>query len=247
MENTIKKEQKQNKKSQEIKQENTQKPKVNTKKSFFKKNKSNIENKKTEQTSDNKIKSTPKTKESTQIAKLQAQNEKLQTQLTLSGIEIETLKFQMEKSLKQFKEKVVEIEQKAKDEIQKHKDENSSKFELKSTELKKYGNQKFFEDFIMVLKNFEFAIKAGEKQENIEVKRYLQGFSMIYKQIEGLFANYGLVKIEPYIGEKFNPEIHQITEKKPNPKFKELIIEIKSFGYKLHDRVIRPAIVVVGE
>ncbi|WP_051619093.1 nucleotide exchange factor GrpE [[Mycoplasma] collis] len=233
-----------NKKSFFQKRKNNNKDeKLNNKKNYEnKENKENIENSKKDSNSETKDKKIDK-----KIDKKNSVIQKLKTELDLSNIKIQTLELEIERNINQFKTKVSEVEKKAKEEIQRQKDENFSKFELKSTELKKYGNQKFFEDFIMILKHFEMAIKSGEKQNNHEVNKYVQGFSMLYKQIENLFSNYGLTKIEPYIGEKFNPEMHQVIEKRKNSNFKEMVIEVKGFGYKLHDRVIKAADVVIGE
>ncbi len=69
---------------------------------------------------------------------------------------------------------------------------------------------------------------------------------MLFDQLcEGLSEG-GLIKIVPRVGEEFDPEIHHAisTEKKSGRANK--IVSVKQVGYKLHDRVIKPAVVVVG-
>ncbi|MBN3534930.1 nucleotide exchange factor GrpE [Mycoplasma procyoni] len=173
--------------------------------------------------------------------------EKQKIKISLLELDVEKLKVQLEKNNEELKAKALELQQKAKEEIQKHKDENSSKLELEITNIKKYGLQRFFEDLIMPLRNFELAIQMGSKQENPSVQSYVKGFSMLFKQIEQILSEAGVTKIEPYVGEEFNSEIHQVYELEDNPEFKDKVIQVKNNGYKLYDRVIQPAVVVVGK
>ncbi|MGZ9432457.1 nucleotide exchange factor GrpE [Mycoplasma sp. 613B] len=173
--------------------------------------------------------------------------EKTKIKTSLLELEIAKLKLELDKNNEELKQKAIELQQKAKEEIQKHKDETSSKYELELTNIKKYGIQKFFESFLIPLKNFELAIKAGEKQDNSAVQNYVKGFSMLLKQIELIFADFGITKIEPSVGENYNPEIHEVFELESNQQLKDKIISVKSNGYKLYDRVIKPASVVVGK
>ncbi|WGI36635.1 nucleotide exchange factor GrpE [Mesomycoplasma lagogenitalium] len=174
-------------------------------------------------------------------------SEKYKIKISLLELENEKLKLQLEKNNEELKNKAIEIQQKAKEEIQKHKDENFSKVELELTNIKKYGIQKFFESFLIPLRNFELAISAGEKQNNPAILNYVKGFSMLFKQIEQVFADFGISKIEPYVGQEFDAELHDVFETIEDEQLKDKIISVKSNGYKLYDRVIKPAVVVVGK
>ncbi|UWD34249.1 nucleotide exchange factor GrpE [Mesomycoplasma molare] len=174
-------------------------------------------------------------------------SEKQKIKITLLELEIAKLKMEIEKNNEELRTKALELQNKAKEEIQKHKDETSSKFELELTNIKKYGIQKFFESFLIPLKNLELAIQAGEKQDNSAVQNYVKGFSMLLKQMELIFSDFGIQKIEPFVGENYNPELHEVFETEENSQLKDKIVSIKSNGYKLYDRVVKPASVIVGK
>lgn len=114
-------------------------------------------------------------------------------------------------------------------------------------EERKFALQKFLENLINPLNVFETALRAAENSQIKEVATYAKGFEMLYNQIEDVIFNVGVSKIIPKIGDPFDPNIHQIYETIESDHPKDSIIEIKNIGYKLHDRTIRPALVVVAK
>ena len=61
-----------------------------------------------------------------------------------------------------------------------------------------------------------------------------------------MFERVNLKEINP-IGEKFDPHQHQAISMLPSEKEPNTIINVLQKGYKLHDRVIRPALVTVAK
>ena len=80
-----------------------------------------------------------------------------------------------------------------------------------------------------------------------EVKKYLEGFKMIYTNLIKLLTDLGVKEIEAS-GMEFNPNYHQavLTEKDGN-KPSNVILEVLQKGYIYKDKVIRPAMVKVNE
>lgn len=161
--------------------------------------------------------------------------------------ELEDLKVKSLIETNKFKEEVIAIQKKAQDAINEHKQKNNDHQEIQIAEARKYALQSFIENLIQHLNNFEKAIIAAEKIDNDVLKNFIIGFNMLYKQVENVLFDFGLTKIIPKIGEMFDPNIHQVYELASSDLEKDTILEVKNIGYKLHDRTIKPALVVVSK
>ena len=112
----------------------------------------------------------------------------------------------------------------------------------------KYSNEELIEDLLPTIDNFERALKAEVSDEaSDEVKKYLEGFKMIYTNLIKLLTDLGVKEIEA-AGIEFDPNYHQavLTEKDEN-KPSNVILEVLQKGYIYKDKVIRPAMVKVNE
>lgn len=72
------------------------------------------------------------------------------------------------------------------------------------------------------------------------------GVDLTLKQLNAVFEKVNLKEIDP-IGEKFDPHQHQAISMLPSEKEPNTVINVLQKGYKLHDRVIRPALVTVAK
>ncbi len=101
---------------------------------------------------------------------------------------------------------------------------------------------KCVEQLLPVLDNFERAIDAPCTDE-----QYKSGMEMIFTQMKGMLEKLGLTEIEA-LGTEFDPNIHQaIKRSEANEEFAEnTVCEVFQKGYKLKDRLIRPAMVAVA-
>lgn len=95
--------------------------------------------------------------------------------------------------------------------------------------------------FLPVLDNLEKAASAETTDEN-----YKQGIDLVLKQYIDVLSNFGVTPIES-IGKTFDPELHEAVSmvQDENLGEKEIKEEFRK-GYKLGDRVIRHAMVVVA-
>jgi molecular chaperone GrpE len=110
----------------------------------------------------------------------------------------------------------------------------------------KYANFNIISDLLTILDNFQLAIEAGEK-EPFDKDNYVNGIKMIETQfIDLLFKKYGVVKYGE-AGEAFDPNIHQAMMMEEGDYEKDELAMVFRSGYKLHDRVVRPAQVKVGK
>ena len=109
----------------------------------------------------------------------------------------------------------------------------------------KYRSQALAKAILPVLDTFERAIAAGAHNE--EVNNFLVGFEMIYKQfVEALAAE--RVEAIVSLGQPFDPNFHQaVMQEEVEGVEAGIVLAEMQKGYKLKDRVIRPAMVKVSQ
>jgi molecular chaperone GrpE len=110
--------------------------------------------------------------------------------------------------------------------------------------LIKYGAQKSIMELLPVLDNLERA--TGSLSENSDPKLLYKSFSMMRQQLlDGLDAM-GVKKIQA-VGQTFDPLLHEAVNQMESAEFPEdTVMHEAQSGYQLHDKVIRPAMVVVS-
>lgn len=118
-------------------------------------------------------------------------------------------------------------------------------------DIHSYANEKIIKDLLEVLDNFERAISLMENG-NPDVKSdennaMQEGISLILSQLLEVLTKAGLEEIEA-LGQEFDPKFHHAVLNEPSDEFKSgEVSKVLQKGYKLNDRVIRPAMVVVSE
>jgi|SRR3989344_161313 len=124
---------------------------------------------------------------------------------------------------------------------------NYKKDELKRLEeIARYQTEDFVLELIGVMDNFELGIAALEKQGPVE-----KGIYMIKTQIEDILKRRGLVRITIRAGDKFDPAVAEAVAEVDSPAGGEIpqgaIVDEIEAGYRLYDKVIRPARVRVAK
>jgi GrpE. len=111
--------------------------------------------------------------------------------------------------------------------------------------MEKYKSQSLATDLLTTVDNFERALAVEAKSD--ESKAILKGMEMVYRGILEVFKKHGIEPIEG-VGEPFDPRYHHAVMQEKNDNFEpDTVIEVFQKGYKLKDRVIRPAMVKVNE
>ena len=113
--------------------------------------------------------------------------------------------------------------------------------------LLKYANQDLILELLPVLDNFERAIQLDDDDLSDELSKFLVGFKMMYSHLVELLKQYGVEEI-PALGLPFDPNFHEalMTSSEKNQD-DGVVLEVLLKGYKLKDRVIRPASVRVNK
>jgi len=132
--------------------------------------------------------------------------------------------------------------------------ENYKKMQAESQkDLLKYATQNIILQIIPVLDNFHMSTEhiPQDQKDN----GWVTGIMYIQKQLETVLAENGVEEIAPKVGDSFDPVFHEaIADKqcgcdhydceKEKEKFKNKIKKVMMKGYKIGDKVIRPARVV---
>lgn len=108
----------------------------------------------------------------------------------------------------------------------------------------RFGNEHLLRELLPVVDNLERAIKAAK--DNTSTDGLIQGIELTLKQLQGVLGKFGVQSI-PTMGQPFDPTGHQAVASVPSAKVPDKhIVEEFQRGYRLHDRVLRPAMVTVS-
>lgn len=109
----------------------------------------------------------------------------------------------------------------------------------------KFGNASLLEDLLPVIDNFRFGLDAARQESENSI--VFQGMSMVMKQLSDFLAGQGVTEFgEP--GEVFDPNLHEAVQSEFSDAREEgQILTTLRRGYRLHDRVLRAANVVVSK
>jgi molecular chaperone GrpE len=109
----------------------------------------------------------------------------------------------------------------------------------------KFANSSFLERLIPVLDNFEFGLQAARNAPS--PASILEGMSMVQKQFQDFLSSAGIEVIDA-TGQQFDPQLHEAISQEENEQVPEgTVIRQLRKGYKLRERLIRPANVVVSK
>ena len=116
-----------------------------------------------------------------------------------------------------------------------------------TSSLLKYANQDLITEIIPLIDNFENALKLASKSDNPEIAKYLTGFQMMYTNLLSILNKFGVEEISRE-GQIFDSKLEQalVAENDPS-KEDEVVLEVLQKGYRLKDRVIRPASVKINQ
>ncbi|MFN3599672.1 MAG: nucleotide exchange factor GrpE [Aquificaceae bacterium] len=162
--------------------------------------------------------------------------------------EKETLEKSSEDRVKELEEKLSKLENTARLVNQRYMDLQREMEYLKERyrrdleEMKKYGYEKFALDLLEVVDNFERAFQY----EGTDLEGFKKGFELIYKELIKILEKYGIKEIE-LLEKEFDPYLAEAVDKEYSQDYPpNTIIKVERKGYTLHERVLRPAKVIVS-
>ncbi len=112
-------------------------------------------------------------------------------------------------------------------------------------EFKKFANETVFKQFLTVIDNLERAIASAE--ESSDDKSLLEGVKLIHKEILKICETFNVKPVDAE-NKPFDHNFHQAVNQEETDEFPEnTVITVLQKGYVLHDRLLRPAMVVVSK
>ena len=113
------------------------------------------------------------------------------------------------------------------------------------SELIKFGSERVFCELLEVIDNFERALSIDLSPENIET--YRAGIQLTAAEFKKVLSRFGVSEVES-AGSPFDPSMHEALSSEPTDSVAPgHVLRVFKKAYKLHDRVLRPAQVVVAK
>lgn len=120
--------------------------------------------------------------------------------------------------------------------------------EREVNDARAYAISKFAKDLLGVADNLARALEHAPRDAEDPLTRNLAiGLEMTQKELYAAFERNGLKRIEPPVGEKFDPHQHQaVMEQTSEHVAPGGVVQILQSGYELFGRIVRPAMVIVA-
>ena len=113
-------------------------------------------------------------------------------------------------------------------------------------EAYQYGHQNLVKDLLPTVDNLERAIEHARKSGREDLDGLLQGIDLVQRELMGVLAKHGVTEIEA-LGETFDPSVHEALAQVEDPTVPaNTVVQVFQKGYRLRDRLLRPAQVVVS-
>jgi molecular chaperone GrpE len=106
----------------------------------------------------------------------------------------------------------------------------------------RYGQENFASALLAVKDSLDAALAV----ENASVESFKEGVELTARQLDAAFEKHAIKAIAPQ-GEKFDPHRHQAISQVEGEQEPGTVVSVLQKGYMLHDRVLRPALVIVSK
>jgi molecular chaperone GrpE len=103
------------------------------------------------------------------------------------------------------------------------------------------ANERLLKELLPVVDDLERALGAASKHEEAQLE---EGVRLVHRALADALAQAGLAEIET--NGRFDPQVHEALLSQPSDKEEGSVIDVVQKGYRLGDRVLRPARVVVA-
>jgi len=104
------------------------------------------------------------------------------------------------------------------------------------------AHERLVKDLLPVLDDLERALEAAEQHEEAKLE---DGVRLVHRELRGTLEKEGLVEIET--DGEFDPHVHEALLSQPSEEDDGAILQVIQKGYRLGDRVLRPARVVISQ
>jgi molecular chaperone GrpE len=103
------------------------------------------------------------------------------------------------------------------------------------------ANERLIAELLPIVDDLERALSAAEQHEEAQLE---EGVRLVHRSLAALLERHGVTPIET--DGKFDPHVHEALLSRPSEAEEGSVLDVVQKGYKLGDRVVRPARVVVA-
>jgi molecular chaperone GrpE len=108
----------------------------------------------------------------------------------------------------------------------------------------KFSNERILKDFLSIVDNLDRALQHAK--EGSEGESLVQGVELVHKQCIDLLTRFNVTAVDA-VGAQFDPVVHQAVSQVETDEHPEnTVADEFQKGYRLHDRLLRPALVTVA-
>jgi molecular chaperone GrpE len=114
-------------------------------------------------------------------------------------------------------------------------------------EALKFGTTNLAKDIINIADNLKRALENKADNAASMADALISGVDLILKDVESIFTRHGIEPIKA-LGENFDPHLHQAVFEAESAEHESgTVMQVVQDGYKIHDRLLRPAMVGVAK
>ncbi len=114
-------------------------------------------------------------------------------------------------------------------------------------EAHKYALEKFGNELLPVIDSMEMGLAATQNAQ-ADVDKLKEGVDLTLKMFVSVLEKSGIESVSPQVGDKLNPEVHQVMSVQEDPQAEpNSILTVVQKGYTLNGRLMRPAMVIVAK
>ncbi len=110
-------------------------------------------------------------------------------------------------------------------------------------DVQRFGIERLLKDFLPVMDNLERALDHAEQHDPRQV---IEGVRLVQKLFENTLAKHGVVGFSA-LGKPFDPGLHEALMQQDSDEPAGTVVSEMARGYKLNERLVRPAAVVVAK
>ena len=110
----------------------------------------------------------------------------------------------------------------------------------------KFGSEKLLGELLGLADSLDLGLAAAAKPD-AQIASLVEGMQITQKQLASVLTKHGVAVVDPQ-GQPFNPDLHEAVTMVPSADVPpNHVLNVMQKGYKLHERLLRPAMVVVAK
>jgi molecular chaperone GrpE len=114
-------------------------------------------------------------------------------------------------------------------------------------EAHRYGHENLVKDLLGAVDNLDRAVEHARRSGGADFESMLQGVELVQRELQGVLSKHGVTRIEA-AGEPFDPTVHEaVAQQEEGSVPANTVVQVYQPGYRLWDRLLRPARVVVSK